>query len=92
LAKLPAAVPVFRLILQAAVRVIPNPSSSLLQQVADQAHPKDVPILATALASEADFLATFNVRHFHPRITAPRILQPGKILAQIRHSLTHLLN
>jgi hypothetical protein len=92
LAKLPAAVPAFRLILKAAVEVLPDPSSSAVQNIADQAHAKDVPIVAAAIASEADFLATFNVRHFHPRKTPPLIFQPGIILSRIRTSLTRLLH
>jgi hypothetical protein len=92
LVKLPAAVPAFRLILKAAVKVIPEPPPSAARQVVDQAHPKDVPILAAAIAGAADFLATFNVRHFRPRKTPPLILQPGTILAQMRRSLTSLLN
>jgi hypothetical protein len=92
LAKLPAAMPAFRLILRAAVEVIPDPPSSVVQSVANQAHAKDAPILAAAISGAADFLATFNVRHFRPREIPPVILQPGKILAQIRLSLTSLLN
>jgi hypothetical protein len=60
--------------------------------LAGQADEKDMLILAAAIASEADFLATFNIRHFQPRKTAPLIFQPGKILSQIRQSLTYLLN
>ncbi len=92
LAKLPAAVPAFRLVLKAAIEVIPDPPPSVGQSVANQAHAKDVPILAAAVSGEADFLATFNVRHFLPRKIPPFILQSGKILARIRLSLTHLLN
>ena len=92
LAKLPAAVPAFRLILEAAVEILPDPPSAVVQHVTDQAHVKDVPILAAAIVGEADFLATFNIRHFRPRKTPPLILQPSAILSQIRRSLTHLLN
>lgn len=90
--KLPAALPAFRLLLQAAVEVLPDPPASVVQSVADHAHVKDVPILAGAIWGKADFLATFNIRHFQPRHTPPLILQPGKILARIRLSLTHILN
>jgi len=92
LAKLPAAAPPFRLILNAAVTIVPPPSPSLVQSVADQAHAKDVPILAGAIANEVDFLATFNLRHFRPRKIPPLIRRPGELVAHIRRSLIHLLN
>lgn len=92
LAKLPAALPAFRLILQAAVTVLPAPSAAVVRSVADQAHAKDVPILAAAISGQVDFLATFNLRHFRPRQAPPLIRQPGAILSQIRLSLTHMLN
>ena len=92
LAKLPTAVPAFRLIIEAAIKILPAPSSAVEQGVADQAHTKDVPILAAAITSEADFLATFNVRHFRPRNAPPLIRQPGAIVTQIRSSFSSLLN
>lgn len=85
-AKLPAALPAFRLILQAAVEVTPAPPDAVVQSVADHAHIKDVPILAAAMWEKADFLATFNLRHFRPQQLPPLILQPGKILARIRNA------
>ena len=91
-AKLPAALAPFKLILKAAVTIVPPPSSSASQRVTGQAHAKDVPILAAAVANEADFLATFNVRHFHPRKLAPLIRRPGELVAHVRRSLVHLLN
>ena len=92
LAKLPAATATFQLILKAAMTIVPPPSSSLVQSVADQAHAKDVPILAAAIANDVDFLATFNIRHFRPRKFPPLIRRPGEIVAHIRRSLIHLLN
>lgn len=91
-AKLPAALAPFQLILKAAVTIVPPPSSSVVQSVTGQAHAKDVPILAAAVANEADFLATFNVRHFHPRKVPPLVRRPGELVAQVRRSLIHVLN
>ena len=90
--KLPAATTPFKLILKAAVTVARPPTSSLVQSLADQAHAKDVPILAAAIANEAGFLATFNVRHFSPRKIPPLIRRPGELVGHIRRSLVHLLN
>jgi predicted nucleic acid-binding protein len=92
LAKLPTAIPAFRLILEAALKICPAASSAVEQGVTGQAHTKDVPILAAAIAGQADFLATFNVRHFRLRNTPPIIRQPGAILTQIRSSFSSLLN
>ena len=66
-AKLPAALSPFRRILTAAVDVVPEATPSFEQNLAGQAHPKDLAILAAAVASGADFFATFNVRHFQHR-------------------------
>ena len=91
LVKLPAALPALRLILKAAVRVVPAPSPSMVHALAGQAHAKDLPILAGAVSSKADYLTTFNVRHFRSRAAAPVILQPGEVLSRIRDSLSRLL-
>jgi predicted nucleic acid-binding protein len=91
-AKLPAAITPFRLIVKAAVTIVSPASSSLVHSMAGEAHPKDVPILAAAIASKADFLATFNVRHFYPRKIPPLVRRPGELVAHIRRSLIHLLN
>ena len=90
--KLPAAIAPFKLILKVAMTIAPPPSSSLVHSLHDHAHAKDVPILAAAIASEADFLATFNVRHFHPRKIPPLVRRPGELVTHIRRSLAHLLN
>lgn len=90
LAKIPEALPAFQLILQAAVEVVRRPSPAILGQLRRQAHEKDVAILAAAVSSRSDFLATFNVRHFRPRNAAPLIMQPGRILSRIRVALSRL--
>jgi predicted nucleic acid-binding protein len=90
-AKLPAALPAFRLILDAAVEVGPSPPPSVLRACVGQAHAKDVAILAAAVSAGANFLTTFNTRHFRPRKAPPVILPPGKVLLRIRASLSSLL-
>jgi predicted nucleic acid-binding protein len=91
LAKLPDALPAFRLILEVAAKVTPAPAPWLLLNLAGEAHPKDLAILAAAISGKADFLATFNTRDFRPRKTAPIIFQPRDVLARIRWSLAHLV-
>jgi uncharacterized protein len=91
LAKIPAALPAFRLILDAAVELVPSASPPVIRASVGRAHAKDVPILAAAISAGANFLATFNTRHFRPRKTPPVILPPGKVLHRIRASLSRLL-
>ena len=88
--KLPRAVPPFRRILEVAVERVPDAAPTLEQEVASQADPKDVPILAAAIACGADFLATFNVRHFQVRSSPPLIARPGRIVAAVRSSLARI--
>ena len=92
LEKFPASLPGFRRILDAAVNIVPAAPRALVRTHAGQAHAKDLPVLAAALACRADFLATFNIRHFRPRNNPPIILQPGEVLARIRASLARVLD
>lgn len=88
--KLPAAEPLFRRIVAAAVAVVPNASGNALRDLVGQAHVKDVAILATAIEANADVLATFNIRHFKPRTAPPLIRRPREVLSQIRLALSKL--
>lgn len=90
-AKLPAALPAFREILDAGIDLVPEAAPAVSRGLAAQAHQKDVPILAAAVAAGADFLATFNVRHFRSRSSPPLIVQPRRVVAAIRASLLRLL-
>ena len=92
LAKLPAALPAFRLILEAGVDIVPDPSNSVTAALAGQADPKDLPVLSAAIAAQADFLATFNTRHFRSRRLAPLIRAPSAVVVRIRRSLAGLLS
>ena len=89
-AKLPAASSAFRKILAAAVHGVPEPPPSTTNNLAGAAHPKDLPILAAAVASRADFFATFNVRHYQKRTEAPLVVQPRRVVAAIRSLLARL--
>jgi hypothetical protein len=90
-AKLPAALTAFRAILDAAIDVVPEASPPATRHLVGQAHQKDLPILAAAVTAGADFLATFNVRHFRSRSSSPLIVQPRRVVAAIRASLLRLL-
>jgi predicted nucleic acid-binding protein len=55
------------------------------------AHPKDLPVLTSAIKSRADYLVTFNTKHYFPaRGYNLNVLQPGEALQKIRLMLSHL--
>lgn len=89
-AKLPDASSAFRKILAAAVDVVPEATPSFTRNLAEQAHSKDLPILAAAVLSGADFFATFNLRHYQKRTKAPLVVQPRRVVAAIRSLLARL--
>lgn len=53
-----------RFLQQTKIRVIPSPDEKILQRCESLIHPKDVPVLAAALESGADYLITLDRRHF----------------------------
>ena len=83
--KLPDALPVFNRIIEMSVKVIDNPSNKSIQRVKNMAHLKDLSILAATVQCEANYLITFNIKHFHP---APafslEVCKPGDLLKKIR--------
>lgn len=88
-AKLPAALPIFNKVIERALQIQPNPSQRWLSKVANQAHPKDIPILAAALRAKALFLVTFNVKDYKPLASLGiGIVQPGEMLQNIRENLS----
>jgi len=88
--KMPAAVPAFRLIVQRCLRVVENASPDQGRAIAGSAHPKDLPILATALREKCAYLATYNIRHFQPGASGVLVLTPGDLVQRIRYLLSQL--
>lgn len=86
-AKLPAALPAFRTLVDACCQPLPmaaaEDSASLAD--ADEADPKDAPILAAALAAGCRWLVTFNVRDY--RTARIRVSEPGPFLEALRAEL-----
>lgn len=76
--KLPEAVPLFEEFLRAVPVTIYRPTPQDRERAGDLADPKDVPILAAAIGSDARLLVTHNVRHFRSgegvRVVRPRTL------------------
>jgi predicted nucleic acid-binding protein len=89
-AKLPAALPAFRLLADAACRWVVDPDEAQLAAVRDQAHAKDVPILAAAVASGCEWLLTFNTKDFRPRGKTIRVMTPGDFIQALRGLLEDL--
>ena len=88
IAKLPAALPAFRAVVDLCCRAVadPDPSASSGLAQAGLVHPKDAPILAAAIAHDCRWLVTFNVRDSRPgeRI---RVATPGDFLEEARQRL-----
>lgn len=89
--KLPGAIVPFEKIVQRCVTVRKtSPSRPSLSLASNQTNKKDVPILASALESNARFLVTFNVKDYWPSSTTPlTVLTPGELLSRIRLALNH---
>jgi predicted nucleic acid-binding protein len=87
---LPAALPVFRLLADAACRWVEDPVPDELAAVQGQADEKDVPILAAAVAAGCEWLVTFNVKDFYPRSGNIRVVRPGEFIATLRRLLEEM--
>jgi predicted nucleic acid-binding protein len=88
---LPQAVPIFDEIIKRALEIKKNPTLDEQKKYRHMAHPKDLPILTSAIKSRADYLITFNTKHFFPdRGHQLTILEPGEMLQKIRLMLSHI--
>ena len=87
--KLPDAIVPFEKIVERCVTVRTKvPDKDSLSLLSNQAHKKDVSILASALEIKARFLVTLNVRDYWPHKTARlEVLTPGELLSRIRLAL-----
>ncbi len=89
--KLPQAEPIFDEIVKRALEIKKNPTLDEQNKYRSMAHPKDLPILTSAITNRADYLITFNTKHFFPdRDHQLTILRPGEMLQKIRLMLSHL--
>ena len=61
--KLPRALPIFQLLRAALQHRIVDPTSQLVASVAQSIVPKDAPVVAAALAAQAEFLASYDRKH-----------------------------
>jgi hypothetical protein len=89
-AKLPRALPVFRLLVARCLRVVPDPRPEGLAPHNGSADPKDLPILIAAVREGCSWLVTFNGRDFRPGHPGVTVLKPGGFVQRIRYLLTYL--
>lgn len=87
LAKLPAALPLLRILINDALTIGPPLSNEQLQQALPYADPKDAPILAAAIAQQCQYLVTLNEKDFWPLPATITIIRPGAMLQEIRRRL-----
>ena len=88
MAKLPAALPAFRALVDACCASVadPDPAASQVLSKAGLADPKDAPILASALEHRCSWLLTFNLRDYRPEGRI-QVAPPGDFLAELRERL-----
>jgi len=77
-----------RFLKHAKLRMIPAPPESAWAKYEGVIHPKDVPVLAAAVAAKVDYLITLDRRHFltksvSDQVPKPAILIPGDFLRAI---------
>lgn len=90
--KVPAVLPEYRMFLrQLSPLVVEDPSRDAVEQALGVIHHNDAPILAAAMELQADFLITWNTRHFHKKSVRAYakfpILTPGEFLEVFRRSI-----
>jgi predicted nucleic acid-binding protein len=89
-AKLPAALPAFRLLVSRCLRTVATPTVAELEAYAGLANAKDLSILVAALREECTWLLTFNIRHFQPGHPDTAVVPPGAFMQRVRHLLATL--
>jgi hypothetical protein len=89
-AKMPKAMPAFRLLVSRCLHVVPDPTPDDLIAAAYAADPKDLPILVAAAREGCAFLTTYNIRHFQPGLPGVIVLKPGDLVQRVRYLLANL--
>ena len=89
-AKLPVALPAFRLIVSRCLQIVFDPTLEELAPHAGRADPEDLPILVSALREGCPWLVSFNLRHFQPGVPAVTVLRPGDFVLRVRDHLSGL--
>jgi predicted nucleic acid-binding protein len=82
--KVPAAVPRFRELATACLRVVPDPTSDEVVALGGLADPKDLPILTAAVRERCDVLVTFNEGDYRPGHPDVEVVTPGVLVQRVR--------
>ena len=89
--KLPQAEASFNKIIEYSLEIFNNPTNTDLEKYKNMAHQKDLPILTVALNFAADYLVSFNTKHFFPDTSLGlTVINPGELLKEIRSMLSLL--
>jgi predicted nucleic acid-binding protein len=89
-AKLPQTLPIFHLLVNRSLDIVPDPRPDDLIAYDGAADDKDLSILVAAVQAHCPWLVTFNLRHFQPGHHEVTVLQPGDFVQRIRERLTTL--
>ena len=89
-AKLPAALPTFRLLVDRCLTVVPVPIVEEVARFQGMADRNDLPILVAAVQHACPWLVTFNVRHYRPGHPDVTVLPPGEFVQRVRYLLAAL--
>lgn len=89
-ARLPAALPIFRLLVSRTLLITADPDPTAIAEHAGLANPKDLPILMAAVRKGCPWLVTHNVRHFQPGHPTVTVLRPGEFVLRVRYLLSQL--
>jgi len=88
--KLPQGLPVFKALLQAALREVPDPPKASLSRWAGRADPKDLPVLVAAVLNDCRYLVTFNTKDYPDPPEPLEVVEPGELVRRIRAHLAEL--
>lgn len=90
--KLPKHIKTFHALVGRSLMLAPNPPVESVQHYQGKAHPKDLPILVSALENECLWLVTFNLKDYQPGLPSVKVLRPGDFVLLVRQQLTRLVN
>jgi len=88
--KLPQTLPVFKVLLQTALREVPDPPKASLSRWAGRADPEDLPVLVAAAMNGCRYLVTFNTKDYHDPPEPLEVVEPGKLVRRVREHLAEL--
>lgn len=73
------------------LEIVPDPAPQTVAQYAGLAHPKDLPILVTAVIHDCAWLVTFNIKDYQPGWTSVDVIRPGDLVLLVRQQLAQLV-